>query len=1061
MNDTATTYAQHAVWFTEQAGVAGNGYHLALGVRFGAGLDRVALGAACAAVVDRHEVLSLAVDPGPDGEPRLVPASEKISLETGALTDERVGAELARPFDLRRGPLARFTLLSGAPDRHLLLVTAHHLVFDGMSKDVLLADLATAYAASVAGEPWDIGPVEPYAGPAATEPVAEPDRVAEELPAARRFWADRWSPPVDVVLPGLNRVPTAAEPGATVEFALAPDLVAGVDRVTQLVGVSRFELLLATVHTLLDRYGNRNLPVGVALSTRTPGTGGQVGLLVNELPLHPPAPTGSFRDYVRAVRAGVREVYRFRHVPLARAVAGLRPAPALTPVSVGYRRRTAAPEFPGTTVDVAWTMFNGTARNALHVQVVDGPDEVRVSLQHSPTAVDTASVRRIAGHLRTVLAAVVEDPDRPVETLPLLPPDEHAQVVLLANDTARDYPTGVTVPALFADRVRLAPEAVAVVDGDRRLTYADLDAVSGRLTTVLRGRGVGLGALVAVVLDRSWQAVAALLAVQRAGAAYLPVDPAYPTQRQAMILADARPALVVTTAPVAAGLEPGHPVLTVDDLEPGGPAASTPAESPPPVKAGDLAYVIYTSGSTGRPKGVAVRHDALANLLLGLRDLLASRPEDRWLALTSLSFDISGVELYLPLLTGASVVVAAGTHAADGPAVCRLIREHGVTHVQATPSGWRILLDAGFGAGGSPGAVPPAGAGGSVAVAPTGAGGVVALAGGEALPLPLARELRARVARLVNLYGPTEATIWATADDLAEEPERVTIGTPLPNTRGYVLDDRMRPLPVGVPGELYLGGRGVAVGYLRQPELTDERFPPDPFVPAGPVGPPPRLYRTGDLAIRLPDGRLDFVGRTDQQVKIRGHRVELGEVEARLATHPGVLASAVLLRGEATEARLVAYVVPVGAAPEPGGLRNHLAQTLPSAVLPNAWVFLDRLPLTPNGKLDRAALPDPPPPDRTAAPGAGAHGEVLPGDPDDETDEVVRQIRTIWQDVLQISEIALDEDLFDLGGHSLTITRISGRIHQRLGVEVPLEVFFDTPTIAEIAEFVRESGGGR
>jgi amino acid adenylation domain-containing protein len=464
-----------------------------------------------------------------------------------------------------------------------------------------------------------------------------------------------------------------------------------------------------------------------------------------------------------------------------------------------------------------------------------------------------------------------------------------------------------------------------------------------------------------------------------------------------------------------------------------------------PPRPTDAAYVMYTSGSTGRPKGVVVPHGALANLLLAMRDLLGSRPDDRWLGLTSLAFDISGLELFLPLITGARVVIAPERAALDGAALDRLIRDEGVTHVQATPSGWRILLDGGVG-GGQP---------------------VVALAGGEALPPGLAGELRARATRLCNVYGPTETTIWSTAADLSTEGERigerlgwadrreahraslgeVTIGRPIANTSAYVLDDGLRPVPIGLPGELFLGGAGLADGYLRRPGHTADRFVPDPFGPAG-----GRLYRTGDLVRWLPDGRLAYLGRIDTQVKIRGHRVELGEIEARLLSHPGVAQGAVALRGD--PARLVGYVVPHRAtSPEPVALRQHLAATLPAAMLPEAWVVLDRLPLTPNGKLDRAALPDPParaeagpPPPTAPEPGAG---------------DVVEQLQAIWRDVLDLDEIGLDEDLFDLGGHSLTITRISSRIQQRLGVELPLDVFFDTPTIAEIAVVVREMAGER
>ncbi|MBO4204595.1 non-ribosomal peptide synthetase [Micromonospora echinofusca] len=1038
------TSAQHAVWFTEQAGVAGTAYHMALGVRFGAGLDRRALVEACAAVVEWHPVLGTRVVTDDDGTPRLAPAPGRPVVTAGELTDDRVTGEIGRRYDLREGPLARFTLLTGADDRHLLLVTAHHLVFDGMSKDVLVRDLATAYAAAAAGQPPARPvPVGGYAGQA----TAEQDRIAVELPAAREHWARHWSGPGDVVLPGLHRVPAGAEPGAIVEFDLDGTVVDGVERTAGALGVTRFELLLAAVHALLDRYGNRGVPVGIGLSTRTAGQRDQIGLFVNELPVAV-AVAGTFREHARAVRERVRELYRFRSVPLAHAVSGLRPAPASTPVSVGYRRRGAEPVFPGVASSVDWTLFGGAARNALHVQIVDSPTGITVGLQYSPTAVEPAAVDRIGGHLRTLLAAVVADPDRPVADLPVLPDDERALVLHTWNDTAREYPAGVTVPALFAAQVRTAPDAVAVVDGEHTLSYRDLDAASARLAARLRQHGVRPGTLVAVALDRSWQAVVTVLAVLRCRAAYLPVDPGHPAARQELVLTDADPVLVVTTSAHAGNLDPARPVLLLDQFPQGHePFADVDQPTGPMADVGlptadDPAYLLYTSGSTGRPKGAEVRHGALANLLLAVRDLLDSRPEHRWLHLTSLSFDISAVEVFLPLVTGGRVVVASAVSAWDGAGVLRLVRAAGVTHVQATPSGWRVLLAAGLGAvaGDGTGSVPQP---------------LVAVTAGEALPLTLARELRARVGRLVNGYGPTEATIYATMADVPADPDEVTIGRPLPNVRAYLLDDDRRPVPVGLPGELYLGGAGLAAGYRGRPELTAERFVADPFGPG-------RLYRTGDRCRWLPDGRIDFLGRTDDQVKIRGHRVELGEITARLLEHPQVAEAVVTVLPEDDDVRLVAYLVTRdGAAPEPADLRRHLAGHLPAAMLPTDWVVLDRLPVNPNGKVDRAALPVPvppvgpvPSPVAVDATGAGAPG----ADPAAEADPVIEELRVIWQDVLRIPDIGVHEDLFDLGGHSLTITRISGRIQQRLGVEVPLDAFFDTPTIAEIAEIVRQSG---
>ncbi|MFJ6194825.1 amino acid adenylation domain-containing protein [Micromonospora sp. NPDC092111] len=1025
------TSAQHAVWFTEQAGVAGTAYHMALGVRFAAELDRPALVAACATVTDRHPVLAARVATDDDGTPRLAPADTRPTVTFGELTDARVAEEIARPHDLRSGPLSRFTLLTGVDGTHLLLVTAHHLAFDGMSKDVLARDLAAAYAAATGGPAQG---ADGYAGPGrgaddyAGLAAAEQQRVAVDLPAARDYWARHWSGPGDVVLPGLRRLPTGAEPGAAVPVDLPAELVDGVDRAARSIGVTRFELLLAVLHALLARYGNRGTPVGVALSTRTPDQADRVGLFVNELPVTADPAGDTFRDHARAVRARLREVYRHRAVPLAHAVPGLRPAPAATPVSIGYRRRGTEPVFPRVTSEVDWTLFCGAARNALHVQIVDAPTGITVSLQHSPSAIDTDAVRRIGGQLRTMLAGAVADPDRPVADLPALPADELDRVTRAWNDTAREYPAGATVPALFAARVAADPDAPAVVDGDRTLSYAQLDAAATRLAALLRQRGVEPGALVAVALDRSWQAVVTLLAVLRCRAAYLPVDPGHPPARQQLVLADAEPALVVTSA----ATELARPTLALDrtDLLDGPVPAQAAATGTP--AADDLAYVLYTSGSTGHPKGVAVRHGALANLLLGVRDLLDSGPEHRWLHLTSLSFDISAVEVFLPLVTGGRVVVASAVSALDGAGVLRLVRAAGVTHAQATPSGWRVLLEAGLGAAGD--APEP----------------LVAVAGGEALPVALARDLRARTARLVNGYGPTEATVYATMADIPADPDEVTIGRPLPNVRAYVLDEARRPAPVGVPGELYLAGAGLAAGYLGRDDRTAERFGPAPFGPDG-----ERLYRTGDRCRWLPDGRIDFLGRTDDQVKIRGHRIELGEIDARLLDHPDVTGAATVLRRDADEPRLVAYLVArTGTAPEPAELRRHLAASLPQAVLPTDFVALDRLPLSPNGKVDRAALAalDAPEATREAA------VDTSPTDTGTGDDPVVEQLRLIWQEVLRIPDIGVHEDLFDLGGHSLTITRISGRIQQRLGVEVPLDAFFDTPTIGEIAEIVRQSG---
>ncbi|MFD4907673.1 non-ribosomal peptide synthetase, partial [Kitasatospora purpeofusca] len=585
---------------------------------------------------------------------------------------------------------------------------------------------------------------------------------------------------------------------------------------------------------------------------------------------------------------------------------------------------------------------------------------------------------------------------------------------------------------LVREHASAAPDALAVVAGEERLTYRELLRRADRLAGELTSAGIGRDDLVGLHLARTADLPAALLAVHAVGAGYLPLDPGYPAERLAFVLADSGAALLLADREPAPEVAAAAPAV----LRPGGTAAeaASDAGAGSGADAGRLAYVLYTSGSTGRPKGVEIGHRALVNLLTSFAARLGSGPRDVWLGLTSLSFDISALELLLPLTTGGRLVLAPDGLAVDGPGLRALVEREGVTHVQATPSGWRVLLGAG--------PLPS---------------GLTGLVGGEALPLPLARQLRAGTDRLFNVYGPTETTVWSTCAELPEAPEAVRIGRPIANTRALVLDRRRRPLPIGVPGELHLGGDGLAEGYLGRPELTAERFVDDPFGAPG-----DRLYRTGDLVAWSPDGELEFLGRIDDQVKIRGHRIELGEVEAALLTHPAVAeAAAAVHREEAApgdgagghddEPFVAGYLVPAAgqAAPDPAELRSFLQRLLPGAAVPQRFLVLDRLPLTPNGKLDRRALPVPPVPvEAPAVPGAEAEAEA--------EDEVLAAVLGVWSEVLRLPGLGPEDDLFDLGGHSLTIIQITARIRDLLGVELDFDVFFATPTPRGIAAAVRE-----
>ncbi|MEV0608386.1 amino acid adenylation domain-containing protein [Polymorphospora rubra] len=1031
--------AQHGLWFTERIGAAGSAYHMPLPVRLSGALDVAALADAVDAVVRRHPVLSYAFD-DTDGELALVAAAPpRLTRRAVPATDLAavVRAETLRPFDLRRGPLVRFTLLGLGPTEHLLLVVAHHLVFDGESKDLLLRELAAAYGARVTGVPAPADPPVRYAGHAADEAA----RIAATTAAAREFWAPRWREPEPVVLPGLTRVPDGVEPGEAVEFDLTPARRSALAGCAETTGHTRFEVLLAAVHAVLHRYGNGSPTVAVDLGTRTAATRDAIGLFVNELPVTvAPDPDRPFADLVAATRAELRRTYPVRAVPLARAVDGLRPRPALAPVSVSYRRRPGPdPVFAGLRAEVRWTAFNHAARNALHVQVVDGPERTTVNLQHGTGTVDRDSVDRIAGHLTTLLDAATADPDTPLRALPVL--GEPERRLLLAGwqssaepaaptadrlaptaDAAAAGPLTGTVPELVAGWAAATPDAPAVVFAGTVTTYAELDRAAGVLADRLRAAGAGPGTRVAVRLRRSPQLLAGLLAVLRTGAAYVPLDPDHPPARRAYVLDDTTPAVLLTAPGTADDPATHRPaVLYVDAPADPAPAAAPPAAGPDP---DSVAYVVHTSGSTGRPKGVEVTHRSLAHLLDAMRTVLDSGPADGWLALASPAFDMSKPELFLPLVTGGRVVLAAEDDTRDGAALLELIRRHAVTHVHATPTTWRLLLDAGF------------------------ADPVVAMCGAEPLPPALARELRPAVRRLVNLYGPTEATVWATMAELADPVDAVTIGRPLPGARVHVLDALLRPAPIGVPGEIHVAGTGVARGYLRRPGLTARQFRPDPYGPPG-----ARLYATGDLGRWRPDGQLEFLGRVDRQVKVRGHRVEPGEIEATLDGHPDVRRSAVVLRADDGRPCLVAYVeFRPGRQVADADLRRFLRGTLPGWMVPEVVVPLAALPTTPNGKLDRAALPAPATVDAPETPEPDAPGP----DPGGLADAVTE----IWRQVLRVERIGPHDDLFDdLGGHSLSVTQIAARMRRQLGVDLPLHVFFDTPTVAGVLAAVEGDDG--
>jgi len=651
---------------------------------------------------------------------------------------------------------------------------------------------------------------------------------------------------------------------------------------------------------------------------------------------------------------------------------------------------------------------------SLHLDARADRSGLLATIDYRSGAFDEETIVRMLGHLETLVGAGIAAPEQPVSSLPLLTARERQQLLEEWNATASPYPSQC-VHELIADTAAARPDLVAVECEGAQLTYGELASRGNRLARHLRGLGVRPGVLVGICCDRSVEMVVGLLGVLGAGGAYVPVDPGYPLERQAFILEDADVAVLLTHERLLGRLPATGSTIVCLDRDWAEIAAAPADPLPEAADPEQLAYVIYTSGSTGKPKGVQVPHRALVNFLTAMRDEPGFGAHDVLLAVTTLSFDIAGLELYLPLLCGGRLVVASAEAAADPSALASLIDGHEVTVLQATPTTWRMLVESGW----------------------PGRPGLRALCGGEALPPALAEALLARNLELWNLYGPTETTIWSTVARI-EAGDALSIGRPIANTSVYVLDPQHEPVPVDIPGELYIGGDGLARGYLRRPELTTERFIAHPFADHG------RLYKTGDRVRYRADGSLEYYGRLDFQVKVRGFRIELGEIEAALARQPSVRAAAAAahVRGSG-ESELVGYVVADSSRVSSAQLRRELAETLPGYMVPTSIVWLDALPLTPNGKLDRTALPEP-----GSVPEQRETPYVAP------RTRTERELVGIWEKVLQAKPIGVADNFFELGVTSVVAARLFVRIQRRFGQGLPLAPIFGTPTIESLAHLI-------
>ena len=1039
------SFAQQRLWFIDQLEPGNPAYNNLDAFRLTDRLNVAALERTTSEIVKRHEALRTTF-PTVDGQPvqiisqtlsvplRVTDLSHLPAVGREAEAERLVREEAQRPFDLAQGPLLRTTLLRLGEEDHILLLAMHHIVSDGWSGGVLFQEITALYEAFSTGKPAPLPelPVQ-YADYAVWQRGWLQGEVLEKQLS---YWRERLSgaPPVLELPTDHPRPAVQSFRGARQSVMLSKSLTEALRTLSQREGATLFMILLAAFQTLLRRYSNQEeIVVGSPIAGRTrPETEGLIGLFVNTLVLHTDlSGDPSFRELLGRVREVALGAYAHQDVPFEKLVEELQPKRSLshTPLfQVMFILQNAprlALNLSGLTLK-SLEFDNGTAQFDVTLSVVEVAEGLQAKFEYNTDLFDAATITRMLKHFQVLLEGVVANPDQRLSELPLLTEAERHQLLIEWNDTAVEYPRDICLHELFEAQVTRTPEAVAVVFEEEQLTYRELNRRANQLARYLRKLGVGPEVLVGIMMERSIEMVVGLLGILKAGGAYVPLDPAYPQERLSFMLEDARVPVLLTQARLAESLPQSEAeVVSVDALREV--IAQEGVENPAGgATAENLAYVIYTSGSTGRPKGAMNSHRGICNRLLWMQDAYQLTGADRVLQKTPFSFDVSVWEFFWPLLTGARLVVAQPGGHQDSDYLVKLITEQKITTLHFVPSMLQVFLE-GWGL-------------------ETCDSLKQVMCSGEALPFELQERFFARLnAELHNLYGPTEAAVDVTFWACERESNRrtVPIGRPIANTQIYLLDRRLQPVPVGVPGELYIGGVGVARGYLNRPELTAERFIPDPFSAEDGA----RLYKTGDLARYLPDGNIEYLGRIDHQVKLRGFRIELGEIEAVLQQYAGVRDVVVLLREDGPgDKRLVAYVAVRGeAAPGPAELRRFLSERLPEYMVPQAFVLLDELPLTPNGKVDRRALPEP----DGARPEPGA-GYVAPRGAEEE--EVAR----VWAEVLKVERVGADDNFFELGGHSLLVMQVVSRLRRSLGVELPLRSLFEAPTVVGLAEAIKK-----
>ena len=1043
------SFAQQRLWFLDQLEPNSSAYNAPAAYRLAGPLDVMALEAAINEIVRRHEALRTTFA-SVDGEPVQVIAPtlcvplRMTDLEVLPRAERepeawrRAVADAYSSFDLSRGPLLRAQLLRLGEEEHILVLTLHHIVTDGWSVGVFRRELAELYAAFSAGRPSPLPElVVQYADFAVWQRKwLKRGVLAREL----GYWRERLEGASELELPSDRPRPALLTyEGARLAMSFSAELTSALKVLSQQEGVTLFMTLLAAFNTLLYRYtGQEDIVVGTPIANRDRAeVEGLIGFFVNTLVIRTGLTgTLTFREVLGRVRETCLEAYAHQHLPFEKLVEELQLQRDLSRNPL-FQVVFAMQNAPRPTMEMAGLRVTPLdlpgirVRFDLECSMWEEGEAIRGALVYNTNLFDGATIERLAGHFQTLLEGVVANPGQRISDLPLLTERERHQLLVEWNRTEAAYPRDVSIHELFEAQVERAPDAAAVSFEGQELTYDELNRKANQLARYLRKLGVGPEVLVGLCVERSLEMMIGVLGILKAGAAYVPLDPTYPKKRLALMMADAQVPVLLTQDRLLPEL-PAHMARAICLDADWATIDREKTENPVnKVTADNLAYVIFTSGSTGAPKGVMITHRGVCNCLLWMQADFAFDKADIVLQKAPISFDGSVWELFVPLFAGAQLAIARPWGHQDPAYLITSVIQLHATVLQGVPTLLQMLLaEADLGACHSLRSI---------------------FSGGEALTTEVAERIVACLpgVRLHNLYGPTEVSLTASSWTYQRntEADTVPIGRPISNTQVYILDSSLQVVPIGIAGELYVSGIGLARGYLNRPGHTAECFIPNPFSNQ----PGARLYRTGDVARYLPDGSIEFLGRSDDQVKIRGFRIELGEIEAVLEKHRAVRKAVAWVREGAsrdasavpdTDRRLVAYVVPKETpGPRVSELRSYLQDRLPEYMWPSAYVLLDALPLTPSGKIDHRSLPAPDPtrPELDKV-------FVAPRTP------VEIKLAEIWAQVLGLERVGIDDDFFELGGHSLLATQVISRVRDAFHIEIPLRSLFERPTVAALAE---------